>query len=143
MAFNNIIPASVINKILDDIRKEPKQLHFDEAVFYTCFYIKKEYLTSCNEAFTYVRATGGGSYGTIAKDVDHPAFAALRKHLSDNGYIQIPDYPCWNGDRVIKPFYLNDVFFREGEKFVCGSAMGGHLKFQKKYSDKYRSGEWG
>jgi hypothetical protein len=133
MSWNNVIPASVINKMLDDILKQPKQLHFDEDVFYTCFYIKEEYLTSCNEAFTYVKATGGGSYGTIAKDVDHPAFAALRKHLSDNGYIQIPDYPCWNGDRVIKSFYLNDVFFREGEKFVCGSAMSGHLKFRKMY----------
>ena len=143
MSWNNVIPASVINKIIDDIRKEPEQLHFDEDVFYTCFYIKEEYLTSCNEAFTYVKATGGESNGTIAKYVDHPAFAALRKHLSNNGYIQIPDYPCWNGDRVIKPFYLNDVFFRKGEKFVCGSAMGGHLNFLKKHSDKYRSGEWG
>lgn len=132
MTFNDVIPTSVINKMLDDIRKEPKQLHFYEDVFYTCFYIKEEYLTSCNEAFTYIKATGGGSYGTIAKAVDHPAFAALRKHLSNNGYIQIPDYPCLNGDRVIKPFYLNDVFFREGEKFFCSSAMSGHLKYRRK-----------
>lgn len=141
MSWNDVIPAFVINKILDDIRKEPKQLHFDEDVFYTCFYIKEEYLESCNEAFTFVKATGGGSNGTISKAVDHPAFAALREHLERNGFIEVQR--SWvNGDRVVKPFYLNEVFFPKGEKFVSACAMKGHLNFMKKHGHKYRSGEW-
>jgi hypothetical protein len=34
----------------------------------------------------------------------------------------------WNGDRVIKPFYLNDYYFDEGDKFMCASALGSRLK---------------
>ena len=123
MSWNNVIPASVVDDILEEIRKEPKQLHFDEDVFFACFYIKEEYLTDCNEAFTYIKPNGHGPSGTIAKAVDHPAFAALRKHLERNGYIELPGYPCVNGDRVSKPFYLNDVFFPKGGRFLCAGAM--------------------
>lgn len=135
MAFNNVIPASVVSDILEEIRKEPKQLHFEEDVFFACFYIKEEAFESCNEAFTYVLPNGHGPNGTIAKSVDHPSFNALRQHLSRNGYIKIPDYPCWNGDRVTKAFYLNDVFFDVGEKFLSASAMKWEMKSRKKQYD--------
>lgn len=42
----------------------------------------------------------------------------------------------WNGDRVLKPFTLNGYLFTEGEKFLCGSAMGHHLAWAAKYYPK-------
>lgn len=137
MSWNNVIPSSVIDSMLDDIRKEPKQLYFDEDVFPPCFMIEDDYLTSCNEAFTWISPNGHGPNGTIAKSVDHPAFAALRKHLDTHGYIKMES--GWvNGDRVRKPFYLNEVYFAVGDKFVCASAMSGLLKFRKKYGNEFR-----
>lgn len=131
MAFNNVIPNSVVNAMLEEIRSEPKQLHFDEDVFFPCFYIKEEYLTECNRAFTYIEPNGSGPSGTISSHEDHPAFAALRTHLETTGYIEIPDYPCVNGDTVIKPFYLNDVFFGEGDRFLCAVATAGVLGLKR------------
>jgi hypothetical protein len=138
MSWNNAIPASIVCDILDQIRKEPKQLHFDEELFPPLYTIKEEYLTSCNEAFTWISPTGHGPSGTVASAVDHPAFAALRKHLAVRGYIEMQTN--WvNGDRVIKPFYLNEVYFDVGEKFVSGSAMCSHLKFKRKYGNEFRT----
>lgn len=127
MAFNDVIPSCIINAMLEEIRKEPKQLHFDEDVFYPCFSIDIKNVISCNEAWQVVKATGGGRNGTISRSVDHPAFASLRKYLGQNGYINIETR--WiNGDRVMKPFYLNEVFFNVGDKFVCAAAMQHTLK---------------
>lgn len=138
MSWNNIIPNDVLLDIVEQIRKEPKQLHFDEQLFPPLFIIKEEYLTSCNEAFQYILPTGSGPSGTISKAVDHPAFAALREHLGRNGFVEIQR--GWiNGDRVIKPFYLNEVYFEVGEKFVSACAMLGHLKFRKKYGNEFRT----
>lgn len=137
MSWNNVIPNDILMDIVEQIRKEPKQLHFDEDIFPPCFMIKEEYLTSCNEAFTWIPPTGGASSGTIAHHVDHPAFAALRKRLGALGYIKIEN--GWvNGDRVTKPFCLNEVYFGVGDKFVCASAMSGHLNFRKKYGNEFR-----
>ncbi len=138
MAFNDVIPNFVVQEILDKIAKEPKQLHFNEELFPPLFTIKEEYLTSCNEAFTWISPTGHGPSGIVASAVDHPAFAALRKHLAARGFIEMQT--TWvNGDRVIKPFYLNEVYFDVGEKFVSGSAMSGHLKYRRKYGNEFRS----
>jgi hypothetical protein len=134
MAFNNIIPASIINDMLEEIHKEPKQLHFDKDVFFACFYINEEALDSCNEAFTWITPNGHGPNGTISKSVDHPAFAALRRHLNTHGYIEMQT--GWvNGDRVRKPFYLNDVFFDVNDKFLSASAMKWKIKNRKKRHD--------
>lgn len=61
------------------------------------------------------------SYGTA----DHPEFAQLREMLGAAGYIHI-QRGWWNGDRVLKTFYLNDVRFRRGDEFSCAPAM--HFK---------------
>ena len=131
MSWNNVVPASTIQNILDQIRSEPKQLHFDEDLFAPLFMIKEEYLTSCNEAFTWITGSGSGPSGTVAKSVDHPAFNALRSHLAYHGYIK-KELGWVNGDKVTKPFYLNKVYFNKGDKFVCGSAMSGHLRYYKR-----------
>jgi len=124
MAWNNIIPASVLREMMDSMEKQ-YLLELDCPPLYT---IDEKYLTSCNVAYSYINPDGtkGGTHSTV----DHPAFAALRKHLSYNEYIQIPTYPCVNGDRVLKPFYLNDVYFGVGEQFLSASPM--HWKLNSK-----------
>lgn len=137
MSWNNVISGDVLMGIVEEMRKEPKQLHFNEELFPPLYTIKEEYLTSCNEAFTWITPNGHGPSGTIAHSVDHPAFAALRKHLAARGFIEVQT--TWvNGDRVIKPFYLNDVYFDVGDKFLSASAMQGHLKYRKKYGNEFR-----
>lgn len=134
MSWNNVISGSIVQGMLKKNKKEPKQLHFHLDLFPPLFSIEEEGLTDCNEAFTWIGPSGGGRSGTIAKSVDHPAFAALRKHLSNNGFIKMET--GWsNGDVVTKPFYLNEVYFDVGEKFVCASAMQHHLKSRKKNYD--------
>ncbi len=53
---------------------------------------------------------------------DHPEFAKLRGKLEELGFIKI-ERSYWNGDRVLKVFYLNDVKFSKGCKFCCAAAM--------------------
>ncbi len=70
---------------------------------------------------------------------DHPEFACLREQLAQQGYIAV-ERGWWNGDRVSKPFRLNGVKFKKGDRFPCGAAMAGHLKFQKLYTQKKKGG---
>ncbi len=58
---------------------------------------------------------------------DHPEFAKLRNELEAAGFIETQRY-CWNGDTVLKPFYLNDVKFKKYEKFYSAAAMSSRLK---------------
>lgn len=53
---------------------------------------------------------------------DHPEFAKLREMLGEQGFIHI-ERGWWNGDRVLKSFYLNDKKFKPGDRFYCASAM--------------------
>jgi hypothetical protein len=130
MAFNDVIPAWVINDMLATM---PKQYHLD----LECppiYKINEEYFTSVNTDFSWINPDGSTA-GILASHVDHPAFDALRKHLSSRGYVEIPNYTCVNGDRVLKPFILNGVLFKVGRKFPCASAMSGHLNSIRKYGD--------
>jgi hypothetical protein len=100
----------------------------------TKFRLKKEYITDVadnKEVSVYIPSTGktlqGTSYGTI----DHPKFTDLRNKLEDEGYIQV-ERSWWNGDRVLKPFYLNGIGFNKGETFPCAAAMNVKMKVAKK-----------
>lgn len=117
MAFNDIIPSSVIHNILDSM---PIQYHLplECPPIYT---IKPEYFCSINQDFSWIDSKGCKS-GILASHVDHPAFAALRNHLEGRGYIET-QRTCGNGDRVLKPFYLNGKYFERGDKFLSASAM--------------------
>jgi hypothetical protein len=53
---------------------------------------------------------------------DHGEFTKLREQLCKDGYITI-NRVCWNGDRVTKLFYLNDVKFKKYSTFYCAAAM--------------------
>lgn len=63
---------------------------------------------------------------------DHPEFTKLRNSLEESGYIKTVRNH-WNGDTVLKPFTLNGLRFKKGEKFCCGCAMKGHIEIGIKY----------
>jgi hypothetical protein len=62
----------------------------------------------------------GESYSVRSED--HPEFTKLREQLGKEGYITI-ERGWWNGDRVVKPFTLNNKKFRKGDKFPCAAAI--------------------
>lgn len=117
--FNNIIPAALIE---DMLRNTQLELDMDIPE-YT---IEEKYICAVPVSYS-MRKRGKAVYGTTGS-VDHPSFAGLRKHLAAKGLIKIPDYPCVNGDRVKKKFTLNGVLFKEGDRFLSGSAMSFYLE---------------
>lgn len=75
--------------------------------------------------------------------IDHPVFTQLREQLESEGYIRV-ERGWWNGDRVIRSFFLNGFKFNPGDQFSCASALGTkfkirdrhkYLKKQKKVAD--------
>ena len=86
-------------------------------VFPPCIYISRSKLASVGMGFTW------NDSGYISSK-DHPAFTELRDRLENEGYIKTQRN--WsNGDRVTKPFYLNNMYFDVGEQFSCAPALGG------------------
>jgi len=63
---------------------------------------------------------------------DHPEYAKLREQLGELGYIEIWR-GVWNGDTVLKPFTLNGVKFKKGERFCSSAAMKWHLEYSRKH----------
>jgi len=90
-------------------------------------FIDEEYLSSVPVKLDYIDA-GGHKAGMLSVK-DHPTFDANRTWLDSRGYIR-KQTMWWNGDRVLKPFYLNGMLFDIGDKFPCGGAMKIHLKFK-------------
>lgn len=66
---------------------------------------------------------------------DHDEFTKLRNQLENEGYIQT-QRGWWNGDRVLKPFYLNGWRFKKNHRFPCASAMRNSIECAKKYGWK-------
>lgn len=79
---------------------------------------------------------GKGKCG-MTSSVDHPEFAKLREQLGEMGYISIYRQ-SWNGDRVEKPFTLNRLKFKVGEKFPCGAAMDIHFKVREIHPELFK-----
>lgn len=79
---------------------------------------------------------GKGNY-SIGSSEDHPEFTRLREQLGEQGYIKI-ERGWWNGDRVLKPFTLNRLKFKVGEKFSCGGAMGIHFSVRAEHPELYK-----
>ncbi len=92
------------------------------------FQIDEQYLVS-------VTADGELFDGTNIYHVmgtqDHAKFTELRNELEQQGYISTWR-TVWNGDRVLKPFTLNDFKFNKGDQFPCGVALGNRLKVKRK-----------
>lgn len=97
------------------------------------YIIDEEFLTSVPVSFYHLN--GKGQKTGSMSSVDHPAFTSLRDHLEAVGYIKTERHWC-NGDRVIKPFYLNDFYFNIGDKFSSAAAMAGKFRFERKRLNK-------
>lgn len=93
------------------------------------FTINPDYL--CDVPVKYGFTTDEGVDCSMTAAVDHPAFRELRDHLEHRGFIKT-ERTWHNGDRVLKPFYLNDRLFEVDEKFCCAAAMGIQFKCEAK-----------
>jgi hypothetical protein len=72
-------------------------------------------------------------YSTYSKD--HDEFTKLRNQLESEGYIKC-ERGWWNGDRVLKPFYLNGWKFKKNHKFPCASALKSSISCAREYGWK-------
>ena len=112
MSWNNVIPAEIL---LGPVKLEPKEIENPEVT------IPDELVTDCLVKYKI------DDYG-IAGFRDHPAFAELKKVLISRGYVEEPEYPCWNGDRVVKRFVFNGFQLEVGDKFYCAGAWKTMMK---------------
>lgn len=108
MAWNNVVPP---NDVLNyHLGKHASEL--DNPLVS----IPNELVTDC-----LIRYEFEGLYSIIS-NADHPAFAEVRRLLAGNGFIKIPEYACWNGDRVTKRFRFNGVQLEVGDTFYSAAA---------------------
>ena len=96
------------------------------------YIIEEEYLTDIPVSFYHLNGKGQKT-GSMSSQ-DHPAFAALRDHLEATGRIKTSRNSS-NGDITLKPFYLNDYYFDEGERFPCAAALGNSFRFINKNNE--------
>ena len=66
---------------------------------------------------------------------DHDEFTRLRDKLEELGYIET-QRGWWNGDRVLKPFYLNGWRFKKNHKFPCAAALKVSIECARKHGWK-------
>jgi hypothetical protein len=114
VAYNDVIPTCIINELLRG--------HQPTLPLYTPEYeIDEKFLESVQVSWKITRTETDSTYGTTGF-VDHPAFADLRRHLAARKYIDMQTN-CWNGDTVLRKFYLNQRLFEVGEQFPSAGAM--------------------
>lgn len=118
MSWNNVIPAHLL--IGDKIEPRP-EVENPKVV------IPDELVTDC-----LIRYEFEGHYGVIAAHKDHPAFDEVRRLLKHRGYIEIPEYACWNGDRVLKRFQFNGFQLEVGDTFYSAAAWASKISFRSK-----------
>lgn len=119
MSWNNVIPAELLwSAVQKTEQKEIENPRVD---------IPEHLVTDCLISYDFE-----GHYGVTAAHKDHPAFAEVRRLLKSRGFISIPDYPCWNGDRVLKRFQFNGIQLEVGDKFYCAAAWAAKLKIKEK-----------
>jgi len=73
------------------------------------------------------------SYSTHSKD--HDEFTKLRNQLESEGYIECQS-GWWNGDRVLKSFYLNEWLFKKNHKFPCAAALKSSISCAREFGWK-------
>jgi hypothetical protein len=83
-----------------------------------------------------VKIIKGQDRCSIFSSQDHPEFAKLRDSLEEQGYIKTQRSWC-NGDTVIKPFMLNDIKYKKGDRFLSACALKVAIESAKKYGEKY------
>ena len=98
------------------------------------FRINKKYLTSVDDTrdITFVMPSGALVEGTTIGTKDHPKFTEFRNKLEKLGYIETER--AWsNGDRALKPFIVNGMKLKKGDKFACACALDIQISVYKKY----------
>lgn len=124
MAYNNVIPNEVIHEWLNN-NPIPERKEIENPKIN----IPDEFVTDC-----LIRYDFEGYHSVAAAYQDHPAFAEVRQRLETRGYIKSPDYPCVNGDRVMKRFQFNGFQLEVGDKFYCAVAWNSKIKFRDNMS---------
>jgi hypothetical protein len=82
-----------------------------------------------------IKILKGYDKGCSTYSKDHDEFTKLREELGRRGFISI-ERGWWNGDRILKPFYLNEWRFKKGHKFPCAAAMKNSIECARKYGWK-------
>lgn len=72
---------------------------------------------------------GQGQCSSISTD-DSAEFRALRDQLEAEGYIRC-ERGWWNGDLVLRTFFLNGVRFDPDDSFPSGAAMKSRLRIAR------------
>ena len=116
MSMNNVISAELL---LGTVELAPKEVENPSVT------IPDELVTDCLVKYSIE------DYGITAFR-DHPAFEELRRVLHARGYISIPDYPCVNGDRVLKRFVFNGFQLEVGDKFYSAGAWKTRITIRAK-----------
>ena len=119
MSWNNVIPANLLD---GGVTIKIKTVENPQVT------IPEDLVTDCLIKYSI------DDYG-ITSNSDHPAFAELRKLLAGRGYISIPDYPCWNGDRVVKRFRFNSFQLEVGDTFYCAAAWAARINIRNRKNE--------
>ena len=77
----------------------------------------------------------GWDVGTSVYSKDHDEFTKLRNRLEEEGYIKTERSWC-NGDRVLKPFKLNEWTFNKGDQFASAPALSNSIFCARKNGRK-------
>ncbi len=100
------------------------------------FYIDESYITDVmvHKEYDYIQDRNNPTHDDLIKILkgydkgsstyskDHDEFTKLRNQLEELGYI-VTQRNWWNGDRVLKPFYLNGWKFKKNHKFPSAAAL--------------------
>lgn len=82
-----------------------------------------------------IKILKGYDKGYAIGNKDHDEFTKLRNQLEELGYIET-QRNWWNGDVVLKPFYLNEWLFKKNHKFPCAAALRSSIVCARKYGWK-------
>jgi hypothetical protein len=113
------------------------------------FYIDESFITdvTVRTEYDYVKDRNNPTHEDIIKILkgydkgysisskDHDEFTKLRNQLEAEGYIKT-QRSWWNGDRVLKPFYLNGWKFKKNHKFPCASALKSSISCARQFGWK-------
>jgi hypothetical protein len=98
--------------------------------YLTSITVHKDYMKDRPEDEQLIAKLKGHKFCSTHSE-DHPEFDKVRRELEAEGYLNVVRN-SWNGDTVLKPFVFNGAKFKKGERFPCGAAIKGHLKYMKK-----------
>jgi hypothetical protein len=82
-----------------------------------------------------IKILKGYDKGCTISNKDHDEFTKLRNQLEELGYIKT-QRNWWNGDVVLKPFYLNGWRFKKNHKFPCAAALKVSITCARKFGWK-------